>query len=97
MHAVTINRKDFIRSQISNSHYLLKNSTSIKGIEESFDSDYSFRPKTKLPAHFLRIGPSIRSQIGGPDGFYLGQLLLNLDSELLLKRNKISKQLLNME
>lgn len=87
MHAVSIDRDDFTKSKISNNHYLLKNSTSIKGIQESFDSDYSFRPKTKLPAHFLRIGPSIRSQIGGPDGFYLGQLLLNLDSELLLKRN----------
>lgn len=87
MHAININRKDYLKSEISNSHYLVKASSSISSPKESFDEDYSFKPKTRLPAHFLKIGPGIRSQIGGPDGFFLGQLLISLDSELLLKRN----------
>ena len=70
MHAININRKDYLKSEISNSHYLVKASASISSPKESFDEGYSFKPKTRLPAHFLKIGPGIRSQICGPDGFF---------------------------
>ena len=75
MHSININRKDYLKSEISNSHYLVKASASISSPKESFDEGYSFKPKTRLPAHFLKIGPGIRSQIGGPDGFFLDNFL----------------------
>jgi hypothetical protein len=34
-----------------------------------------------------KISPAIRSQIGGPDGFYFGDLSLSLHSEILIKPN----------
>lgn len=49
--------------------------------------EYQFQPKVSYPRFFYNIGPSIKSQIGGPDGFYFGDLRLSASSELLLRRN----------
>ena len=50
-------------------------------------NEHIFNPETKYPAAFAVIGPDLRSQIGGPDGFFFGDLKLALDSEVLFKRN----------
>ncbi|EKO36033.1 putative uncharacterized lipoprotein YjbH [SAR86 cluster bacterium SAR86E] len=50
-------------------------------------NDYEFNPKAKYPAFFHTIGPDLRSQIGGPDGFFFGDLKLKSSSELLISRN----------
>jgi hypothetical protein len=49
--------------------------------------DHDFRPATKLPQFLYKISPAIRSQIGGPDGFYFGDLSLSIHSELLIRKN----------
>ena len=55
-----------------------------------FDEDkYKFNPAVTYPAIFNDMGPELISQIGGPDGFFFGDLKWNLDSEALLSR-KIS-------
>ena len=41
------------------------------------DKNYQFNPEVKYPVFFHTIGPDIRSQIGGPDGFFFGDLSLN--------------------
>jgi hypothetical protein len=46
---------------------------------------YAFNPKIKYPRFFYHIGPDIKSQIGGPDGFYFGDLRISAHSELLLR------------
>jgi Bacterial putative lipoprotein (DUF940). len=49
--------------------------------------DHDFRPPTKLPTTIWKISPAIRSQIGGPDGFYFGDISLAFHSETLLRKN----------
>ena len=50
-------------------------------------SDYMFNPEAKYPAYYHSLGPDLRSQIGGPDGFFFGDLKLSYESELLLSKN----------
>ena len=51
------------------------------------ENEYDFSPKADYPAVFNSIGPDLRSQIGGPDGFFFGDLKLTLSSEILFSRN----------
>lgn len=46
-----------------------------------------FVPKAKFPLISYSISPSLRSHIGGPDGFALGQIWLRGDLRLTLNRN----------
>ena len=50
------------------------------------DKNYQFNPEVKYPVFFHTIGPDIRSQIGGPDGFFFGDLKLKSRSELVIQR-----------
>ena len=52
----------------------------------NFDS-YLFQPTTKLPRYFYKIAPMVRSQIGGPDGFYFGDIRLSFKTETLISKN----------
>ena len=49
--------------------------------------DAKFMPKTNLPSFDWNMSPSIRHQIGGPEGFYLGQLLWKTDTTVKFSRN----------
>ena len=49
--------------------------------------EHDYRPKTKLPTTIWKFAPAIRSQIGGPDGFYFGDFSIAFHSETLLRRN----------
>ena len=40
----------------------------------------------KYPVFFHTIGPDIRSQIGGPDGFFFGDIKLKSRSEIVIQR-----------
>ena len=51
------------------------------------ENDYDFKPLAKYPVSFNSVGPELISQIGGPDGFFFGDLKLIADSEILLSRN----------
>ncbi len=46
--------------------------------------DFEFRPSKTYPVHFFNIEPDLRAQIGGPDGFFFGDLRLSLQSELII-------------
>ena len=48
---------------------------------------HDFNPKSKYPVIFTSFSPELQSQIGGPDGFFFGDLKLKLESEVLFKRN----------
>ena len=50
------------------------------------NKNYQFNPEAKYPVFFHTIGPDIRSQIGGPDGFFFGDLKLKSRSELVIQR-----------
>lgn len=87
LYSVGVNRNTFIRDrklllppkpdrEISVEPFLLNNN----------NKNYKFNPESKYPVLFHVIGPDIRSQIGGPDGFFFGDLKLKSVSELLIQR-----------
>ena len=49
----------------------------------SQNDDFKFQGEIKRPSFFWDIEPSFRSQIGGPDGFFFGDLRLDLTSEII--------------
>jgi hypothetical protein len=54
----------------------------------NFQSEnYEYIPKVTYPKLLSSLSPDLRSQIGGPDGFFFGDLKLTLNSELILNRN----------
>ena len=48
---------------------------------------HDYRPRTKLPTTIWKLSPAIRSQIGGPDGFYFGDFSIAFHSETLLRKD----------
>ena len=63
---------------------LLYNSLELNPFKYNRDS-YEFNPKANYPKVFHTISPDLRSQIGGPDGFFFGDLKLTLQSQLVFK------------
>ena len=47
----------------------------------------SFIPKVNFPEYSWNMSPAIKHQIGGPEGFYLGQLLWKTDTTIKFRRN----------
>ncbi len=48
--------------------------------------DYEFKPKAEFPFWGYSFGPALRSHLGGPEGFILGQLWLRGDARLVIDR-----------
>ncbi len=46
-----------------------------------------FQPKVNFPEFSWNMSPALNHQIGGPEGFYLGELLWKIDTTLKLRRN----------
>ncbi len=51
------------------------------------ENNHKFSPSASYPVFFHSLGPDLRSQIGGPDGFFFGDLKITSESELLINRN----------
>ena len=51
------------------------------------NAEHEYIPAIKLPVNFFSFAPIVRSQIGGPDGFFFGDLRLGITNETLFKRN----------
>ncbi len=49
--------------------------------------DAIFKPKVTFPEFSWNMSPALKHQIGGPEGFYLGQLLWKTDTTIKFKRN----------
>ena len=85
LYSVAVNRNTFSRDR----KLFLPPKPDIELSVEPFllnNNNYKFNPEAKYPALFHTIGPDIRSQIGGPDGFFFGDLKLKSRSELLIQR-----------
>ena len=86
LYSISANRDAFIRGR----KQFLPPKPDIDISVESFtldrDKNYQFNPEVKYPVFFHTIGPDVRSQIGGPDGFFFGDLKLKSRSELVIQR-----------
>ena len=86
---ISVNRKEFDMADIaksSPSELLLKSSITSSSSEPIYE-DSEYMPKVNFPEFRWNVSPSIKHQIGGPEGFYLGQLLLKTDTSIKFSRN----------
>ena len=86
MHSIKIDRKEFHDNADNNFYNLVKRTAEISPLKYE-PENYEFRPKSRYPALFWKLSPSIRSQVGGPDGFYFGDLRLAWNSETIFTKN----------
>ena len=86
MHTVKINRDRFRLGKKSHAPVIALESAEFTTADYAGES-YAYKPKTSLPLFLYGISPDLRSQIGGPDGFYFGDLRLAINSETLFKKN----------
>ncbi len=86
MYVVEIDRSKFQRYQDKVIPGIHLDSLSVSPAKYEYE-DYQFQPTSKLPRSFYKFSPMIRSQIGGPDGFYFGDLRLAFKSETIVAKN----------
>jgi len=85
MHSVVIDRNSLqLYESQKYSTPLKKDIAVLRGDKNTV---YKYEPTIKKPAIFWSIAPSLRSQIGGPDGFYFGDLAVAFHSETLFASN----------
>lgn len=82
-----VDRNKFSKYESDNIFALGKEAISYNSIASSDKNYYEYQPKGDYPAHFYKIAPGIRSQIGGPDGFYFGELSITYSSEIKFAKN----------
>lgn len=83
LNTITIDRDSFVRNKSPNLYDVAKKNIHIEPVLHTRE-DYQYNPSTIFPSHFWSIAPTVRQQIGGPDGFYFGEIRLQLHSELLI-------------
>lgn len=86
LHTIKIDRDSFNQFKKFNNYELLSNSASIDN-QPSLRKAHEFQPKVILPTHIWKLSPNLRTQIGGPDGFFFGDLAMGLHSEFLIQKN----------
>lgn len=86
MSTFEFNREVFSKNAEKNYYDVTRKYTNVYRDRE-LDEGYEFKPKSTYPQTFVKISPSIRSQIGGPDGFYFGQLSIAANIETLFRKN----------
>lgn len=86
MYTLKVSRDAFKKFQDDNLYKLAAKNINVE--EFNFDlENYEFKPKVKLPELFWKIVPTAKTQFGGPDGFFFGNLRLSVISELALISN----------
>ena len=86
LYSIAVNRNTFIRDRKLFLPPKPDTDITVEPFRLNNNKNYKFNPEAKFPALFHTIGPDIRSQIGGPDGFFFGDLKLKSRSELLIQR-----------
>ena len=86
MHSIEIPREAFNSNMAENLFPLVERRAQISTYQHDINN-FEFQPTTIYPTSFWKIAPSVRSQIGGPDGFYFGDLRLGFFSETLFRKN----------
>ena len=85
MNSIEIDRHSFELYKQSEIPTPLKKSSKI--LRGDLNKEYTFNPKVIRPSLFWKIAPSLRSQIGGPDGFFFGDMAISLHSEIIFTNN----------
>jgi hypothetical protein len=83
---VEVDRKKYSRSLKFLDYQALGKDLKVSQDQIKYDS-LEFTPKAKFPIINYAVSPSLRSHIGGPDGFVLGQIWLRGDLRMSFDRN----------
>ena len=86
MHTIELNRKSFKKYEEKKFTKLLKKNSKIIPYKNTEDQSI-FNPTIGFPKTFWSVSPDLRSQIGGPDGFFFGDIRLKLKAETLFAKN----------
>lgn len=84
-YTLEVDREKFSQYKKDNYYPLL--TRDIRYDQSSEEEEFEFLPEVKRPSHFYKFGPIIRSQLGGPDGFFFGNLRFSLQTETLFSSN----------
>jgi hypothetical protein len=79
-------RESFSRYKDQKMHEPLERDMKINRIKNPRQS-HEFQPSVKWPFIVNSLEPSLQNQIGGPDGFWFGQLDVRAESEVLFNRS----------
>ena len=85
----SLSKEEFLKTdskEISSTELLLS-SEIISVDEKPLYENASFIPTVKFPEFEWNMSPALKHQIGGPEGFYLGQLFWKTDTILKIRRN----------
>lgn len=81
MHSVSIQREDYVKSKKDNLYPLVARTADVNPVNPN-QNNYSYNPSSSFPNTFWRVGPNLRTQLGGPDGFFFGDLSLFYQAEI---------------
>ena len=86
---LNLNRKEFDQAdnETGSAAELLNKSKISSNSDKPLFLYADFMPTVNFPEFEWNISPSLKHQIGGPEGFYLGQLSLKADTHLKFARN----------
>ena len=87
MYTVVVPREDFIKYDAYKLTNVLEQSVEVIKDDPDAFKKYEYIPGIKFPIIMNKFAPAIRSQIGGPDGFYFGEIALSAHTEVILRRN----------
>ena len=85
---ISLNRKEFDDANNNlGSHVELHKKSKIQSVEgKPLYKIADFKPRVKFPEFRWNMSPGLKHQIGGPEGFYLGQLYWRTDTSLKFTR-----------
>lgn len=86
MHSVEVDRATFAEYYDNRLTKITAKNTQIKPYHLP-DTDFEYLPTANFPVTFWKLKPALRSQIGGPEGFYFGDIRLSFTSETLFSRS----------
>ncbi len=86
LYDIEIDRESFHKYKEDNIYNLAKKDIVLSS-KIFNNNDYNFEPQQSYPHFFWGLEPDVKSQIGGPDGFYFGDLRLAFKSEIQFRRN----------
>ena len=87
LNEVTVDRELFVKYQKEDLFPLGAQALTISSVKRRDKDYFAYKPDAEYPAIFYKIAPAVRSQIGGPDGFYFGEVSLGFSSEIKFTRN----------
>lgn len=86
LYTAEIDRNTFIKYKADNLYKLSAKEIKLSSADYKL-GDHEYSPSIKFPVNFFSFAPVMRSQIGGPDGFFFGDIRFNISNETLFSRN----------